>query len=394
LPALITLTTTFGFLWALLLINPFRLIVDAVARQSAAREDAKISTLYTDSNTQEVTNGANPLESLRALETYWNGQRQLKRFILIGNSQTFSVLLSPEERASEAQERAYPDILLAQLLSSNHAVAGYRLSAPNISYMEVLWYVRYLLTRPGLKPDELIIQLNFETFRKSGIREGMLDLLADPVFAQAAHEEAASTAAYATTFQQAIDHYQTRRDQEKGTDAGAAAVSRTGVIDAHGFGSLLETKIRQTLDRSTVFRSRATLKEYFTTTLYLIRVHLLGITPITKRSIGGATLATNVSSLERVGDLCRQNGIRLVLFNAPQNPSAPLYRTKMDRQNYSRIVADLSRQYAARYFDFEDSIPANMWGVWIDGPDPIHFGRAAHNRLANLMYSAGVIATR
>jgi hypothetical protein len=32
-----------------------------------------------------------------------------------------------------------------------------------------------------------------------------------------------------------------------------------------------------------------------------------------------------------------------------------------------------------------------MWGSWIDGPDPIHFGRAAHRRLANLMFEQNVI---
>src|SRR5438309_881832 len=35
-PALITLTTTFGFLWGLRLIHPFRVVLAAVSRHSAA----------------------------------------------------------------------------------------------------------------------------------------------------------------------------------------------------------------------------------------------------------------------------------------------------------------------------------------------------------------------
>jgi hypothetical protein len=32
-----------------------------------------------------------------------------------------------------------------------------------------------------------------------------------------------------------------------------------------------------------------------------------------------------------------------------------------------------------------------MWGVWIDGPDPIHFGRAGHARMAELLIADGLI---
>jgi len=42
--------------------------------------------------------------------------------------------------------------------------------------------------------------------------------------------------------------------------------------------------------------------------------------------------------------------------------------------------------------DLENSIPGDMWGVWIDGPDPIHFGRAAHKRMAELMSTAGLFS--
>jgi hypothetical protein len=55
------------------------------------------------------------------------------------------------------------------------------------------------------------------------------------------------------------------------------------------------------------------------------------------------------------------------------------------------MIVQLARDYASDYYDFENSIPGPMWGVWIDGPDPIHFGRAAHRRFADLMFDRGVI---
>jgi hypothetical protein len=392
--ALSVVLTLLG-VWSLMVVDPFGLLRQAlVSFSGAGHAEAVVSRLHKDAYTQDTTNGAHPLESLRALESHWREVSGQPRFVLVGNSQTLTVLLAPQEHVSDREESTYPDLLITLLQSSGTPVKGYRLSAPNISYMEVLWYLHYLLTRPYLTPTQFIVQLNFETFRKTGIRDGMLELLQDPNFAAAIEAEARSPVAYAATFQQAIDRYRSQVSKESGTDTGAAASSRTGVIETHGIGSLFETKVRQVLDRSALFRSRATLKSELMDGIYFARVHLLGITPTTKRSIGGATLKLNVSSLERVGELCATNGIRLTLFNAPQNPTAPLYRTEQDRAQYRKVISDLANKYAGRFFDFEDSIPKDMWGVWIDGPDPIHFGRAAHRRMADLMFTAGLIAPR
>jgi hypothetical protein len=254
----------------------------------------------------------------------------------------------------------------------------------------VLWYLNYLLVHPCLIPGEFVIQLNFETFRKTGVREGMLELLEDPDFASVIEQEARSNAPYANTFQQAIDQYESRIAKEKGSQA--SSISKTGFAEARGAGNVLETKARIALDHLSLFRSRGQLKAELLDFLYLARVNLLGITPTTKRSLGGGPLTTNLSSLERIGELCRRNGIRLVFFNAPQNPNAPLYRTTADREQYQQIISGLARQFAQGYFDFENSIPGPLWGVWIDGPDPIHFGRAAHRRLADLMFEQGMIS--
>ena len=56
-----------------------------------------------------------------------------------------------------------------------------------------------------------------------------------------------------------------------------------------------------------------------------------------------------------------------------------------------RLFPSSAHDEGQAYYDFEDSIPGPMWGVWVDGPDPIHFGRAAHHRLADLMFEQNVI---
>ena len=394
LQALLTLTLTFVALWGLLVWDPFRHLRDVFAKAGPAQEDALVSSLFTDPSTQEVSNGQHPLGSLLKLESNWCNVQKEKRYIITGNSQTFTVLLAPSETRPTEPDRTYPDLLLAQLNSARAGVHGYRLSAPNISYMEVLWYLRYLILHPCLIPGEFVVQLNFETFRKTGVREGMLELLEDPEFASTIGQEAHSNAPYASTFQKAIDTYKSRLAKQKGSETGAASTSKTGLTEARGAGNVLETNTRMALDRLSLFNSRGQLKGELLDFLYLARVNLLGITPTTKRSLGGGTLTMNVGSLERVGELCRRNGIRLVFFNAPQNPIAPLYRTPADRDEYQQIVARLVNEFGSGYFDFENSIPGPMWGVWIDGPDPIHFGDAGHSRLADLMFKQGVIPLR
>jgi hypothetical protein len=384
----LVLALTFAALWGLLVWDPFIHLRDVFVTPD--QEQAKVSFVYTDPTTQEVSDGQHPLESFRKLEPNWCSVPKEMRYILTGNSQTLSVLLAPSEAPPTEADRTYPDLLLDRLNADGAGIHGYRLSAPNISYMEVLWYLNYLIVHPCLTPGEFVIQLNFETFRKTGVREGMLELLEDPAFASAIEQEVRSNAPYANTFQQAIDQYESRLAKQKGSQT--SSISKTGITEARGFGSALETTVRTALDQLSLFRSRGQLKAELLDFLYLARVNLLGITPTTKRSLGGGPLTTNLSSLERIGELCRRNGIRLVFFNAPQNPNAPLYRTPADREQYQQIISRLAREFGQGYFDFENSIPGPLWGVWIDGPDPIHFGRAAHRRLADLMFEQGVIS--
>jgi hypothetical protein len=36
-------------------------------------------------------------------------------------------------------------------------------------------------------------------------------------------------------------------------------------------------------------------------------------------------------------------------------------------------------------YDFETIVPAERWGRWFNGPDPLHLGREAHKQLAQQM---------
>jgi hypothetical protein len=382
--------------WAALAFDPIKAVNQRLMALGGGRADANVDYMYLDPSTQEASRSDHALASLQRIEPAWCGAAERTRFMLMGNSQTLAIVLSPTESPVATPEKTYPDYLLDLLHRSGASVRGYRLSAPNISYTEVLWYLTYLVSHPCLTPTDLILQLNFETFRKSGIRNAMLELLDDPAFAAAAGREAQAAGTYGPMFRQAIDRYRERTaattgEQDNKKDNENSQTKTAGVAGAQGPGAALETRVRELLDSSVAFNHRAKIKGELLNSLYLTRVYFLGIKTSTKRSISTAMLSLNVSALERIGELCRAHGIRLTVFNAPQNPLVPLYQTEVDRRTYHQTIADIARRYAWKSYDFENSIDKEMWGVWLDGPDPIHFGRAAHQRFARILLDAHVV---
>jgi hypothetical protein len=390
--AVVTPMLALAGVWGLLAFDPLHNVREHLMAAGGGRAEANVENLYTNASTQETSRSDDALGSLRRLEPEWCEATERTRFVLMGNSQTLAIVLSPSESPVAGAEKTYPDYLLDRLHESGAAVRGYRLSAPNLGYTEALWYLTYLVTHPCVTPTDLVLQLNFETFRKTGIRDRLLALLDDPAFAAAAEREAASPATYGPVLQQAIGRYRTQKITTTGQKAEAsAATAATGVSLSEGAGAALETTLRRALDRSPDFRARSRIKGELVNSLYLGRVYFLGIKTSTKRSVSAATLALNVAAVERIGELCRAHGIRLSVFNAPQNPLVPLYQTEADRDEYHRVIADLARRFSWKSYDFENSLDKDMWGVWLDGPDPIHFGRAGHKRFAQVLLDAHVI---
>jgi hypothetical protein len=133
------------------------------------------------------------------------------------------------------------------------------------------------------------------------------------------------------------------------------------------------------------------MKGDFEGLLYRARVFFLHIKPTTPRTLSNATLVLNRSALEDIAELCRGRQIDLVLINAPQNPSALLYKTAADRNLYEDTIHSIAALHNLPFYDFERIIPTSYWGVWIDGPDPIHFGRHGHDLMAKVMIENKVL---
>jgi hypothetical protein len=389
--AALVLTVTLALVILFLFTNPFGWGRSALSYAFQAGPDsAKITNLYKDPQTQETTNGEAPLTSLQRLAKIWRGCEN--RVLLTGNSQTLSMVLARGEDPAPEPEKTYPDLIFDHYKNAGTSICGYRLSAPNISYMEALWYLLYMSSQEDLKPVRFILQLNYETYRKTSVRDGMLGMLDDPGFQAAIQNEITSGKPYSATFEQALKRYQelSRKRGAKTQPSQPDQVSETGVAESVGFGNRLETGARDVLQEVPGFQHRQQLKGTLFDDLYLMRVYFLRITPTTRRAIGGPSFSSNMSSLERIAELCRSQRVDLALFNAPQNPATPLYLNDDSRTSYERMIRDFAKKNEVMLIDLEESIPGNYWGVWIDGPDPIHLGREGHRQMARLMIGSNI----
>lgn len=379
----------------LVAFDPFQRAVQLLDRiYGAAPEWTLVAKMYVDPQTQETSHGENPLPSFRRLSEYWSQHGAALHVCLVGNSQMYTVLLAPGETLSDNPEKTYPDLLNEFYRSRDSGVEVYRLAAPNITYMEALWYLAYLVQHRELEPNTFVLQLNYETFRKTGIRDGMLTMLDDPAFASEIDTLAKGDRPYSSLFLMAL---QKRKEQiaKLGKTSGQEAsgeAAHTGIVESASIGNQIETDVRSRLDRIPGFAQRIYMKGEFEGVLYRARVFLLHIKPTTPRSLSEATLTMNRSAIEEIANLCRQHGIDLILVNAPQNPSALLYRTAADHTLYESTIRSIANLHGLHLYDFESSIPAAYWGVWIDGPDPIHFGRHGHDLMAKIMIEHGVVS--
>jgi hypothetical protein len=255
-----------------------------------------------------------------------------------------------------------------------------------MSYPEVLWELLYMTGKPELHPDAMVLQLNYQAFWTGGIRESLLGLLNDDAFRHQIEAVIGANEAYSAEFQDALHRY----DESKST-RNVTNTANNGIAAAFSAsktpGYAIETAVRRVLDRSGLFRGRSDHKNDFVDFLYRCRLYFLRLKPSTARSVSGARLLVSRASVEDAVKLADEKKIQVFLFNAPVNPLVSLYRTPEDKASYQEFVTKLAKENGGPLYDFEDTITAEHWGNLLNGPDPLHMGRAAHAQMAQEMYT-------
>jgi hypothetical protein len=288
-----------------------------------------------------------------------------------------SVSLAEDEPPPAGPETTYTDLVAHHYRSSDTDSAQcYRLAAPAMSYTEALWYVTYLVTVPGLKPNMVVLQLNYQSFWNGAVRDGLLEMLEGPQFFDAVSGIAGEGRSYSEEFADALKRHRAWKAKSRG--------ALPTWQDSHP-AEYLESFIRSRLALLAGHDSSQRHKGALMDLLYAARIHILGLKPTTARSISGPRLLRSQAALEAALELCRKHNIRLILFNAPVNPRVSLYRTQVDRGGYQNFLRDIIERYGVPVHDLEGLIPFENWGTWMNMPDPLHLGRTGHRRLADVM---------
>ena len=390
--AVVVPLSTLAILVGLFAIRPFALANNLLDKAFDAAPDwTQVRLLYRDPAVQEISTGEHPLAGLRALAQSWQKVQDPRRVFFMGNSQIQAVSLGPGEGPASEPEKTYFHLVAGECAQRDPRTLLYRLSAPGISYTEALWYVHYLLSQPHLRPSAIVLQMNYQGLRQFGIRDGMLELLAEPSFRESISRAASSGVPYASAFANALSQYDTQAAKL------AARAKKLPASFHHGCSRILwfwqqhrNEGQRRRGAKIPGFERKTAFKEHFLDVLYRIRLYIFRLDPGKARSIGGARLAQSRAAIEAIAGLCRDHHIELHLFNAPMNPRVVLYATAGDRRVYRELLEDIRSRYGARVYDFENAIPAASWGRWMNGPDPMHLSRAGHRQLAKLFLNAGI----
>ncbi len=331
---------------------------------------------FHDSRFQLSGEQGEAIDNYRVLADYWSAHPQARRIVFIGNSQMMTETLADGEPPPTGSEKTWVDHLSTTYRPPDHPALLYRLSNVGMSYVEALWHLTFLLQTPEIKPGLLVVQCNYQAFALTDIREEINHMLKEPRFRAGIQAIAAEGAPYSGAFAEALTRFKNQETLSAGSTQNAEAATP---------GDRIEKSTREFLNKIPAFAGRDAQKVDFMEMMFRLRVYLLQIKSTTSRSIGGVRLARSRAALERIAELCRKNNIRLALFHAPVNPAVKLYATEADRHSYTAFVSSLASKYNLPLYDFEHAIPAVEWGRYLNGPDPLHMGRQAHLRMAQLM---------
>ena len=377
--SIVVVAATLVCLAGLFALQPFARMSDGLDRVfSALPAWTQVANMFRDPTTQEVSRGDSPIDSFRTLSASWAAHSGAVRVMLMGNSQSLMTSLAPGESPPSGPEKTYPDHIADRYRQAGSQKLFYRLSAGGMSYQEMLWYAMYLSGRQDIKPDVLLVQLNYQNFVNGGIRGGMLALLSDSDFRHKVEAIVQRNGADADAFAEALhtfDRFQNR--------SGPAPTSAGQTL-----GYRMETGVRRQLDRIPGFNSRGAIKASFVLLMTQCRVYFLHLGSARARTLTGSRIAASRAALADLAEVCGQSGIRVILFEAPTNPAVPLYLTPDDDRQYHEFTRSVASRFGLRILDFEHSIPAGEWGMSLNVPDPLHLGREGHRRLAGLMCAA------
>ncbi len=333
--------------------------------------EAVLKTPQGDPETWDQGRGATLLATLGKLRPLEPGMR---RVLVFGNSQQYTVSQPRGSKVDPGERVAIASARFGRTLDERAPGRWrvYNAGCDNQNFAEALWQALWWFEVAPEPPAALVLQSSFDTLRKTAVRAGYQTLLDDPRYLAALDAWAARERPYLGDWRVARREWADRRAELEGQK------------NERWKQWSPEPGLRAAMEHVELFQRRQKLKSSLFGSLYAVRVRALGISPTTRRHITGAPLEQNFAALEDLITLARSKGAEVFVYNAPTNPAVDMFYP----DEYAAYLARLERLAAghgASFADFGHAVPAEHWGYWIDGPDPIHFDDEGHAIIHHLL---------
>jgi hypothetical protein len=291
--------------------------------------------------------------------------------LFMGNSQQYTCSLPRGAKIDEGHRAMLMSDLVARELArrSGRPLSVYNASAPSQTLVEKLWQGIFWFVANPTPPRVLVIQSSFDMYRKTGVRAGFRTLLREKSFQSALEAWPCKERAYCSEFSAALE--------------GGAAQDKTAVSEGLSLSNV-EGAVRSGLEWIPQYHYREERKASFLNSLYLLRVSGLRVSPTSRRHITGQPLEANTAALEDLVALALKSGARVFIYNAPINPAVSMFY-ESEYQEYLTRLRALAHREKVSFVDLAGAVPADQWGYWIDGPDPIHIAETGHRTLATAL---------
>ncbi len=244
-------------------------------------------------------------------------------------------------------------------------------SQPNANLQE--HFLTYVYLNQKQQLSHLILPVVFDDFREDGIRPELLSFSEDP--------ETYKKLAQSPAGKKIIKEKEFAANRNKTDTAGL-----NGTIQDHA-----EKYLNDWFDKNLVFwqarpDARGTLFNY----LYLTRNTILGITPSSKRKIIRGRYQDNINALKAILELAKDNSTQVLVYIAPLRNDVEIPYIKSEYENFKQEVQTLVKENDAKFSDFENLVPAELWGSKGSTTlgeqseiDFMHFQSGGHALLAN-----------
>ena len=260
------------------------------------------------------------------------------------------------------------DKIISELLDEKLSPKGvrvYGLSAPNMSGEEALFLLIATLSDPKTSPSAFIYAVCFDTFRFVDLRPGYRELM---------QVKPGIEAAWRATANEYLEKYPFAAEKMLNS---LSEINKKKDVTS-------ESRLRYlTAKWLPLVSARQALNGEFLMKLYFLRNWLLNIKNTDKRPILQSRYNLNVQFMNIMVELAQKKHVKIIFYAVPLNPLADNPYVAEQYATFKKWLEELCGERRVPFANFENEVPHEHWGKFLEGPDFKHFKEEGHILTAN-----------